>query len=286
MNGAADSPIERVATVALVPHTQRAAAVEVAAAVTDAFESEGCRVVLPEAIALAARLGERAVTLAEARASADLVVAIGGDGTLLGAFAEFPSHPLVGVHCGHLGYLAEVEPAQVPELAAAAASGELATRDRLTVRMRLDADGPWLALNDVVVDKRAAGRVVKLAVTVDGEPLTTFHADAVIVTTPTGSTAYNFSAGGPIVDAGVEAFCITPVAPHGLWNRSVVLGRDSVVRLELRDDRPATVLCDGRPVGDLIEGAGVEVAVSDQPARLVHWASSGLATRLRAAFGG
>lgn len=279
-------PLDPVRTVAVVPHPHRAIAVEVAAEVIAAFGARGCRVVVPTPAAPAGDgLSATVVALDEAVSTADLVVCVGGDGTLLRAFVDFAAVPLVGVHCGELGYLAEVRVGEVDELARRACAGGLAATMRST--LFVDKDGVTLAhaLNDVVVDKRAAGRVIKLELSVEGEALTTFRVDGVIASTPTGSTAYNFSAGGPVVDPDVDAFLITAVAPHGLWDHSLVLPPTRKVRFRLLGDRRATVLADGRPVAELAADGMVEVGMSSRPAILVRWASEGVATRLRNAFG-
>lgn len=279
-------PLPAASTVAVVPHPHRAAAHAVAADVIAALTAEGCRVVMPTPGAPAEQIpGATAVALEEAVAAADLVVTVGGDGTLLRAFVDFAEVPLVGVHCGELGYLAEVRVGEIGELARRARAGELVADRRATLRVETNGRTLAHALNDVVVDKRAAGRVIKLEVSIGGEALTTFRVDGVIASTPTGSTAYNFSAGGPVVDPGVDAFLITPVAPHGLWDRSLVLPPTRVVQFRLIGDRHASVLADGRPVAELAADDVVEVGVSDRPAILVSWAAAGVASRLRGAFG-
>lgn len=279
-------PLPAARKVAVVPHPHRATALAVAADVVSAFAAAGIDVVVPAPVVPAeAGLGAPVVPLDEAVSSADLVACVGGDGTLLRAFVDFASVPLVGVHCGELGYLAEVRVAEIGELARRAAAGELIGERRSTLAVEKDGRSLALALNDVVVDKRAAGRVIKLEVSVEGEALTTFRVDGVIACTPTGSTAYNFSAGGPVVDPQVDAFLITPVAPHGLWDRSLVLPPTRTVRFRLIGDRHASVLVDGRPVAELAADDDVEVGVSPQPAVLVRWAAEGVATRLRSAFG-
>lgn len=274
-----------VKTVAVVPHPHRGSALSTAAAVTSAFASQGCEIVVPDTVAPEHDLGARVVPVDEANATAELVVCVGGDGTLLRAFVDFSHLPLVGVHCGELGYLAEVRAGEVVELARRARHGSLVCENRSTLAVGREGRTLAHALNDVVVDKRAAGRVIKLEVSVEGEELTTFRVDGVIASTPTGSTAYNFSAGGPVVDPGVDAFLITPVAPHGLWDRSLVLPPTRTVRFRLMGDRHATVLADGRPIAELATDDVVEVGVSDRPAVLVKWATEGVATRLRSAFG-
>ncbi|MFN8103157.1 MAG: NAD(+)/NADH kinase [Acidimicrobiia bacterium] len=275
-----------VQTVAVVAHPHRSAAHAVAADVITALTAAGCRVIVPSPGAPAEGVpGATVVAREEAAGAADLVVCVGGDGTLLRAFVDFAEVPLVGVHCGELGYLAEVRVGEIGELARRARAGELVADTRATLDVVMGGRLLAHALNDVVVDKRAAGRVIKLEVDVDGETLTTFRVDGVIASTPTGSTAYNFSAGGPVVDPGVDAFLITPVAPHALWDRSLVLPPQRSVQFRLIGDRRASVLADGRPVAELAADDVVEVGVSARPATLVRWAAAGVASRLRSAFG-
>lgn len=208
----------------------------------------------------------------------DLIVSVGGDGTLLRAaeIANRADAPVLGVKVGRVGFLTEVAPAEALDLL----SDVLAGRARLEPRMAIEAAAPtgaaaspvppqW-ALNEVIVEKRARHRLVTLAAVVDGQAVATFSADGVIVATPTGSTAYSFSARGPIVSPRLEALVLTPVSPHMVFDRSIVLAPDETVTLRVLADEPAILSADGRPGLELPVGASVAIRRSDRPARLVR----------------
>jgi NAD+ kinase len=158
----------------------------------------------------------------------DLVLSVGGDGTLLRAaqLASMADVPILGVKVGRLGFLTEVEPEEAPDLLAAALDGALVLEERKALVAR-PRGAPWSeaqwGLNEVIVEKRARHRLITLAASIGGEYVTTFSADGVIVATPTGSTAYSFSARGPIVSPKVPCVLLTPVAPHMVFDRSIVL---------------------------------------------------------------
>ena len=182
----------------------------------------------------------------------DLVVSVGGDGTFLRAarVAAEADCPVLGVKVGRLGFLTEIEPGpDALELVRAALEGRARVEERLAV-MAESADGtsfpPQWAMNEIMVEKWTRHRLVRLAVHVDDEYVTTFSADGVIVATPTGSTAYSFSARGPIVSPSVACLVLTPIAAHMVFDRSFVLGAEQVVVLEVVGDEPGIVSADGR----------------------------------------
>jgi NAD+ kinase len=242
-------------TVAFVVHEGRPAAVDAAAD-------------------LRARLGERDIGCVDAASRADLVVAIGGDGTFLrGAWrASRLGVPVLGVKVGRLGFLTEAEPTDAAGIVAAALQGGLPVEERLAVVAEPDEGAsfePQWGLNEIMVEKGARHRLVRLRVLVDGAYVTTFSADGVIVATPTGSTAYSFSSGGPIVSPTVEALVLTPVAPHMVFDRSIVLDARQTVTLEVAGDEVGVLSADGREAIELAVGTRVRIRASDERARLV-----------------
>lgn len=205
----------------------------------------------------------------------DLVVSVGGDGTFLRA-AYAASHvgcPVLGVKVGRLGFLTEVEPADAEPLIRAVLEGTARIEERLaiTVEPVAGADFPpqW-GLNEVTVEKRARHRLVRLAVEVDGTYVTTFSADGVIVASPTGSTAYSFSARGPIVSPSVDSLVLTPIAAHMVFDRSFVLGPASHVELTVMGEESGVLSADGRRSIELPVGSTVRIRASSRPARLVR----------------
>jgi NAD+ kinase len=187
--------------------------------------------------------------------SPDAIIAVGGDGTVLDAAAEAITHdiPVAGVNVGRVGYLAEFAPGEIRDLAFALRNDTYKLHQRRTVSVNV-GDSTMHAINDVVVDKIVSQRIIEIGVRINGEPLATYRTDGIIVATPLGSTAYSLSAGGPIVSPDLDAMILTPIAPHSLFARSIVLAPDSVVELVVKGDRPAAVNVDGRAFVDAIEG--------------------------------
>lgn len=210
-------------------------------------------------------LGERGV---------DLVVSVGGDGTFLHAahVASRVGCPILGVKVGRLGFLTEVEPEQTPPLLERAIAGTARIEERLAVLAEPEgADfGPQWALNEMMIEKRARHRIVRLALYVDETYVTTFSADGVIVATPTGSTAYSFSSGGPIVTPTLPCLLVTPVAAHMVFHRTLVLAADQNVTLEVVGEEPGVLSADGRESLELPVGARVRVGAAPSPALLVR----------------
>ncbi len=236
--------------------------------------------------------------LAAARpaSDADLVLCLGGDGTMLRAvrLLDGAPVPLLGVNLGRLGYLTEVEPEAITDALERFDRGAIDGQWHLDERMMLaivvaDADGvergSWRALNEAVVEKRVSGRTVHLLVKIDGEPFTTFAADGMIVSTPTGSTAYSLSARGPIVSPKHRALLVTPVAPHMLFDRSLVLDPTEIVQIEVVGEQDAVLAVDGQPVRDLTGGSTVVFTPATCTARFVRFGAHHYHQVLKAKFG-
>jgi NAD+ kinase len=208
----------------------------------------------------------------------DLVVSLGGDGTLLRALGLVLAAevPVLGVNAGRLGFLTEVEAERLPAALDAVRDGRYQVERRTTLAARVLLGGRRLgedlAVNDVVLEKGPRERLALVAVRLgDGGPFARYAADGVMVASPTGSTAYSFSAGGPIVSPRLDALLLTPVAPHMVFNRSLVLHPDEAVRLEVLPDSPTLVeSVDGRVVRELPPGTVVEVRRGRHDALLVR----------------
>ncbi|HEX6400283.1 MAG TPA: NAD(+)/NADH kinase [Actinomycetota bacterium] len=260
---------------------------------------EGREPAVATAGALREELGAVGVTTSLARRPEDvtverpdLVVSVGGDGTFLRAahVASVAGIPVLGVKVGRVGFLTETEPdPSALALVRAVLDGAARIDERLAV-LAEPAEGAsfpaqW-AMNEVMVEKRARHRLVRLAVTVDDGYVTTFSADGVIVATPTGSTAYSFSARGPIVSPTVPCLVLTPIAAHMVFDRSFVLGADQVVVLEVVGDEPAILSADGREGIELAVGSRIRIREAPEPARLVIAPdSTDFLTRVRDKFG-
>ncbi len=218
----------------------------------------------------------------------DLALSIGGDGTMLRTveLVSADDVPVLGVNVGQLGYLVEVE----PDGLRSAVRRFLAGEHHLEARMRLEVcregvDGSVSALNEMVLEKTPSGHTVRVAVSVDGASFMTFIADGLIVATATGSTAYALSARAPIVAPTHRLMVLTPVAPHMLFDRSLVFEPSSQLRLEVCSWRPAELLVDGRSEATLEEGDAVLVSASPHPARLVTFERRNFLGILKSKFG-
>jgi NAD+ kinase len=204
----------------------------------------------------------------------DLILSVGGDGTFLRAahVASAVGCPILGVKVGRVGFLTEVEPEEAPPLLELVAMGGARIEERLAVLARPESDdfAPQWALNEVIVEKRARHRLVRLALYVGDVYVTTLSADGVIVATPTGSTAYSFSAGGPIVTPAIPCLLVTPVAPHMVFDRTLVIGAGDRVHVEVVGDEPGLISADGRESLELPIGSRVRIGAAPNPARLVR----------------
>lgn len=280
----ADTPV--FARAALLARPSLPEALETMREAAEWLEAHGCTPVIDRAGAEAAGL-----TGAQARwdvvdrdnlaAAADVVIAFGGDGTLLDAARAVANSssdvPLIGVNLGRLGFLTDIGRAEMTESLEALLAG----RTRMDTRLMLSAvvTGPGapvpssrLALNDVVVTRGALSRMIDVQVTVDGQYVCHVKADGLIIASATGSTAYNLSAGGPIVHPSVDALLLTPIAPHTLTNRPVVLPADCRIQLHAAVDAHTDTLVtiDGQPAVKLEPGSIVAVERAPKRLRLIH----------------
>lgn len=305
-----------MAVVTLVLHPLRPQAVALAREAAGWLRQRGHRVVVPKEDGAAGIDGAEPVAADRAMDGADLAVSLGGDGTMLRTvqMAACRGVPVLGVNLGQLGYLTTVEPSRLTEALAGFLGGnhDIEERLALVVRVRRDgsgritgtttrnttaetADDParpggsgrgLLALNEAVLEKTVPGHTVHLGLSLSDEPFITYVADGLIVSTPTGSTAYNLSARGPILSPHLQAMLVTPVSPHMLFDRSLVIDPSTVVEVEILPERPAVLVVDGVEAGVLEPGDVVECTAEDQPVRLVRFGEHiGFHAILKAKFG-
>jgi NAD+ kinase len=221
---------------------------------------------------------------------ADAVVVLGGDGTVLRA-AERARHsgaPLFGVNLGHVGFLAEAEPEDLSAVVDAIVNRHWIAEERMTLDVRVMVggrliDSTW-AVNDISIEKTSPGRMIDVLVEIDGRPLSRWACDGVDSATPTGSTAYAFSAGGPVVWPEVSAMLVVPLSAHALFARPLVVSPHSVVAFELADYSEAAMSADGRRSFDLCGGCRIEVRQSPQPVRFARLTPAPFTDRLVAKF--
>ena len=277
----------------VVAHTGRDAAVRSARFAVDQLAAAGLavRVLAGEAAEIARPAAQIAATPAAAVDGAEMVVVIGGDGTLLRAaeLARPAGLPLLGVNLGHVGFLAEADPEDLSEVVDQVAAGRCLVEQRMTIDVTVRANGSvtattW-ALNEATVEKAARERMIEVITEVDGRPLSRWGCDGVVCSTPTGSTAYAFSAGGPVVWPEVEALLMVPISAHALFAKPLVTSPDSVLAVEVLPHVPPGVLwCDGRRTVELPPGARVEVRRGAVPVRLARLHHASFTDRLVAKF--
>lgn len=261
--------------VGIVVHPARFAAAELAEASRKWWTEAGYDVV---------NLGETVPPVTD-----DLVLAIslGGDGTMLRTVELVCpiGTPVLGVNLGAMGYLTEVEPEGIEGAFERFVAGDYQVAERMTLAVAVEGRASLVGLNEAVVEKVAPGRTVRLEVGISGKRFISYVADGLIIATPTGSTAYNLSARGPIVSPSLRAMVLTPISPHMLFDRSLVLDPDEWVSIRLVSDGTAVLAVDGSVSVELEAGQEVEVRAARRPARLVTFGRHDFHAILRAKFG-
>jgi NAD+ kinase len=285
-----------VSTVVVVAHRDRAEAALLAAEASQWLTARGHTVWMPSDDAHAIGL----VDLAAARdvGGTDLALSLGGDGTVLRTIelVARAGVPILAVNVGQLGYLTEVEPPGLTHALERFLAGEheLEPRMMLAVEVRRAASAsalppvagePFWALNEAVIEKSEPGHTVRLLAQIDGSNFTTYAADGLIVATPTGSTAYSLSARGPIISPRHRAVLVTPVSPHMLFDRSLVLDPEEAVEVRLLGHRPAVLSVDGRRVAALAEGDTVACCPAGRDAFFVRFGRRHFHQILKTKFG-
>ena len=281
----------------VIVNTRREKAREVAAQFSASLRAQGIgvRILGEDADELGLQSEEGLeVCSAEPRAShgCELVVVIGGDGTILRAaeYARESGTPLLGINLGRIGFLAEADPEDVERTIDAIVARRYTAEERLTIDVTVFKDkqrvaSTW-ALNEASVEKAARERMLELVVEIDGRPLSRWGCDGVVCSTPTGSTAYNFSAGGPIVWPEVHALLLVPLSAHALFARPMVVSPTSVLAVELiaHADATGVLWCDGRRTVELPPGARIEVRRGHSPVWLARLHQAPFTDRLVAKF--
>lgn len=290
-----DHPITPVRRVAVLIHPGRPDAIKSATRLIEGLSAAGITAAVPtEDVEL---LAGREVSVTELREPAEedyeLLITLGGDGTILRG-AEWvltADVPLLGVNLGHVGFLAEAESSEIDNIVSHIVDRAYAVEQRFTIDVTLSEHGRpvWssAAVNEVSIEKAVRERMLEVLVEVDGRPLSRWACDGVLVATPTGSTAYAFSAGGPVIWPSVDALLVLPLSAHALFARPLVLGPDSQVVLELVADSstPGIIWCDGRRSTELRAGMEVRVVRGRHRLRLARLSESPFTDRLVHKFG-
>ncbi|MFE9566770.1 NAD kinase [Streptomyces sp. NPDC006487] len=294
-SGTSGAPGKR--TVFLLAHTGRPAAIRSAELVVQGLlrSGLGVRVLRHEAVDLPlppeVELVAESECTPEVLAGCELLIVLGGDGTLLrGAeFARGSGVPMLGVNLGRVGFLAEAERDDLDKVVDRVVTREYEVEERMTLDVIVRTNGDvvhrdW-ALNEAAVQKVSPERMLEVVLEIDGRPVSGFGCDGIVCATPTGSTAYAFSAGGPVVWPEVEALLMVPISAHALFAKPLVTSPDSVLAVEVQTGTPHGVLwCDGRRTVELPAGARVEVRRGTVPVRLARLHHASFTDRLVAKF--
>lgn len=257
-------------TIGLIAHTGKPGVAKLIDAVAKEFARLSIATVIEkESAKLAGRKSDR--TLAQVAAQADLLVVLGGDGTILSVAGQLGKaiKPIFGINVGSLGFLTCSNSAAHREAVEAIAKGKITFSERTLLEVRIKpgkkGTSSIIGLNDAVLSRGELSRLIRLRTRVNGEPLTEFNADGLIVATPTGSTAYSLSAGGPILAPESGVFVITPICPHVLTNRSIIVADNSLIEVEATErDYPVYLTVDGRDPIRVAAGAVVAIRKADR----------------------
>lgn len=279
--------------VLLVTHTGRGAALRSAQLVTQRLLAAGVavRALDTEADELGSDGIDKVPAAPEAAQGVEMVIVLGGDGTLLRAaeLARPAGAPLLGVNLGRIGFLAEAEREDLTATVDRIVMRRYEVEERMTidvaVRRERDEIATTWALNEASVEKASRARMLEVIAEIDGRPLSRWGCDGVVFATPTGSTAYAFSSGGPVVWPEVEALLLVPISAHSLFSKPLLVSPQSVLAAELVQEAPGVVWCDGRRRVDLPSGARVEVRRGELPVRLARLHRRPFTDRIVAKFG-
>ncbi|WP_345802161.1 NAD kinase [Microbacterium sp. AZCO] len=282
-------------SILVVAHAHRDETVDAARRVIAALREAGARAVLaPEDVAelgpSIADLGEVATLGADVPVEeVELAIVLGGDGTILRAaeLVREGTAPVLGINMGHVGFLAEIERDDMDDAVRRVIDRDYRVEERMALHVRVKDDADHVvyetwALNEATVEKASRERLLEVVIEVDGRPLSSFGCDGMVVSTPTGSTAYNFSAGGPVIWPTVEAISVVPLSAHALFAKPLVVGPEHTVAIEVlrRNQGTGVLWCDGRRSHDLPRGARVVVRRSDRPVRLARLHPAAFTDRL------
>jgi len=206
--------------------------------------------------------------------NSDILVTLGGDGTLISAVRR--SHefdlPVFGIHAGKLGFLADIDLAELDEFISKLVSGNYRIDNRAVLRAEIttkEGTTKLVAFNDIVMTRSSISKMIHLDTFVDGKPFNTYYGDGVIISTPMGSTAYNLSAGGPVLFPLTQVFALTPISPHSLTQRPVVLPGHFTIEIRT-PDTSAVVVVDGQDMYEFGDGDLIKIRLSGKPAQLIH----------------
>lgn len=273
--------------VLFVVHAARPDAIEVAREAARGLIKNGIKVLVAETDV--ANLGIDGIEHATNAAGCELVIVFGGDGTILRGVEIAREHnvPVLGVNLGHVGFLAEAEPEEIKTVIEVVVNKAwtVESRTALAITVQPETGDSWTtwALNEVVIERQSNENMANLLVSIDGHPLSQWNCDGLLCATPTGSTAYAFSAGGPVVWPEVEALLVVPVSAHALFNRPIVVSPKSLIEVQVISG-PVIVSADGRRNKNVTDGAQVKVVRHPDSVQLARIHQTPFTQRLVAKF--
>jgi len=235
----------------------------------DYFKNENIEVLLEENSAK--MINEEGFSLDILCQRSDFLVSVGGDGTLISVVRRsFKYHiPVLGIHQGTLGFLTDIRLSEVQNFLKLMFEHKYRIDHRMMIQGCIN-NKSFVAFNDIVISKKSISSMINIDAKIDGKPFNSYYGDGVIISSPTGSTAYNLSVGGPVVYPLTEAFIVTPVAPHSLTQRPLVLPADFKIEFTIADNQGAVVIVDGQDIYEIEKDESIKIEISDNKAKLIH----------------
>ena len=237
--------------------------------IKDMFSSVGIDVILESNSAT--MIKEKGISLNKLCNEVDFLVSVGGDGTLLSVVRKSFNYekPVLGINLGTLGFLTDINMDELEKFLSDFKSGVYRIDNRMMVEGALNLNS-FVAFNDIVISRKSISSMISIDAKIDGKPFNSYYGDGVIISTPTGSTAYNLSAGGPLVYPLTEAFIITPVAPHSLTQRPLVMPADFEIEFTISDNQGAVIIVDGQDIYEIGQNDSIKIKIAQDNARLIH----------------
>jgi len=233
------------------------------------FENENIEVLLE--YNSAKMIGEEGLYFDEVCKRCDFLVSVGGDGTLISVARRSYEYekPVLGIHLGTLGFLTDIMLKEVPSFIEKLKNNQYRIDSRMMIKCEIENE-KYVAFNDIVITRKSVSNMLKVDAKVDGKKFNSYHGDGIIISTPTGSTAYNLSVGGPLVYPLTNAFIVTPIAPHSLTQRPLVLPANFVIEFTITDRLGAVIIVDGQDSYEVEQNANIRIEIANKKAKLIH----------------
>ena len=216
-------------------------------------------------------INEKGISLEDLCKEVDFLISVGGDGTLLSVVRKSFKYdkPVLGINLGTLGFLTDINMDELDKFIKDFKNDIYRIDNRMMVQGSLNLNS-FVAFNDIVISRKSISSMISIDAKIDGKPFNSYYGDGVIISTPTGSTAYNLSVGGPLVYPLTEAFIITPVAPHSLTQRPLVMPADFEIEFNITDTQGAVVIVDGQDIYELEQNESIKIKIAKQKAKMIH----------------